>query len=58
MSSNASRPLAPVRRHVRIWIAIVLGVMVVGTLGYVVIEGWSLDDGLFMTVITMTTVGR
>ena len=57
MSSNPPRTLAPVRRHVRIWIAIVLGVMVVGTLGYVIIEGWSVDDGLYMTVITMTTVG-
>jgi voltage-gated potassium channel len=31
--------------------------LVVGTIGYVVIEGWSGLDALFMTVITVTTVG-
>jgi voltage-gated potassium channel len=30
---------------------------VAGTLGYAWIEGWSLFDGLYMTVITLTTVG-
>jgi voltage-gated potassium channel len=29
----------------------------VGTLGYVLIEGWSLSDGLFMAATTITTVG-
>ncbi len=28
-----------------------------GTLGYSMIEGWSLSDSLYMTFITMTTVG-
>ncbi|MCP3981886.1 MAG: potassium channel protein [bacterium] len=28
-----------------------------GTLGYVAIEGWSLLDSVYMTVITITTVG-
>jgi voltage-gated potassium channel len=28
-----------------------------GTVGYVLIEGWSLIDGLYMTVITLATVG-
>jgi len=32
-------------------------VLVVGTLGYVVIEGWPLLDALYMTVITVGTVG-
>src|SRR5438128_1865430 len=31
--------------------------MGVGTLGYVVLEGWSAFDALYMTVITLTTVG-
>jgi voltage-gated potassium channel len=31
--------------------------LVVGTLGYHVIEGWSLFDALWMTVTTVTTVG-
>lgn len=39
--------------------AALLGVFVVsiGTLGYVLIEGWSLLDALYMTIITLTTVG-
>lgn len=34
-----------------------LAVLVVGTIGYVVIEGWPLFDGLYMTAITMGGVG-
>jgi voltage-gated potassium channel len=30
---------------------------VVGTAGFVVLEGWSVDDSLFQTVMTVTTVG-
>ena len=28
-----------------------------GVLGYIVIEGWPINEALFMTVITLTTVG-
>ena len=28
-----------------------------GTLGYVVVEGWTLRDGFYMTMITLSTVG-
>ena len=28
-----------------------------GTIGYMVIEGWSFHDSLYMTIITITTVG-
>jgi voltage-gated potassium channel len=31
--------------------------LLVGTLGYHYLEGWPLMDGLYMTVITMTTIG-
>jgi voltage-gated potassium channel len=43
--------------HLRAWFAVVLLCTVVGTLGYVVLFGWDASDGLFMTVITLTTVG-
>ena len=36
---------------------ILLSILLVGTLGYMGIEGSSFLDGLFMTVITITTVG-
>ena len=46
-----------IRRWVSIWLAVVSGILVVGTLGYVVLFGWSLSDAVYMTVITLTTVG-
>ena len=36
---------------------ILLLILIVGTIGYRLIEGWSFIDSLFMTVITITTVG-
>lgn len=43
----------------RLWLSIValLLVTVLGTVGYRLIEGASWDDALFMTVITLSTVG-
>jgi voltage-gated potassium channel len=38
-------------------IANLVGILAVGTAGYMAIEGSSLLDGLYMTVITITTVG-
>lgn len=38
-------------------LAALAGIMVVATAGYMIIEGWSLLDALYMTVITVTTVG-
>ncbi len=32
-------------------------IIVAGVIGYVVIEGWSFIDALYMTIITITTVG-
>jgi voltage-gated potassium channel len=32
-------------------------ILVIGTIGYMVLEGWQLLDALYMTVITITTVG-
>ncbi|MFC1991267.1 potassium channel family protein [Chloroflexota bacterium] len=37
--------------------SILLAIIAVGTTGYTVIEGWSFLDSLYMTVITITTVG-
>lgn len=38
-------------------LAVLVVITVVGTVGYMVIEGWSAFDALYMTVMTMTTVG-
>lgn len=46
-------------RQKRFTLTIVLTVALVffGTGGYMVIEGWPFDDALYMTIITMATVG-
>ena len=36
---------------------VIIAVHAGGTLGYVLIEGWSMWDAFYMTVITVTTVG-
>ncbi|MBI5408863.1 MAG: potassium channel protein [Nitrospirae bacterium] len=38
-------------------IALIFGVISFGTLGFSIIEGWRIFDSLYMTVITLTTVG-
>ncbi len=32
-------------------------ILVIGTLGYIIIEGWSVVDATYMTIITVSTVG-
>ena len=46
----------PVRR-LRLSIAALLVVIALGTLGYSLIEDWATFDALYMTVITLATVG-
>jgi voltage-gated potassium channel len=44
-------------RHLRFAVAALVSVIAFGTLGYSLIEGWPLFDALYMTVITLATVG-
>jgi voltage-gated potassium channel len=44
-------------RHLRISIVVLLGIVSIGTVGYTVIEGWRILDSLYMTIITLATVG-
>ncbi len=50
---------AGMRLHRRLVLLAVLLVIVVaaGTLGFVVLEGWSWFDGFYMTITTLTTIG-
>ncbi len=44
-------------RHLRISLFILIITIGLGTLGYALIEGWHPFDALYMTVITLATVG-
>jgi len=44
-------------RHLRISVASLASIIAIGTLGYSMIEGWQAFDALYMTVITLATVG-
>lgn len=40
------------------WVFLILAIVIsYGTIGYTIVEGWSLLDSLYMTVITLSTVG-
>lgn len=45
------------KRNLTISIISLFGVISFGTIGYSIIEQWSLFDSLYMTIITLTTVG-
>jgi voltage-gated potassium channel len=51
----SSRPR--IRRWALIWLGVVALVTTIGTIGYIALLGWSVGDGLYMTAITLTTVG-
>ncbi len=44
-------------RHLRISVGLLVVVIATGTLGYSLIEGWPPFDALYMTIITLSTVG-
>src|SRR5919202_6824330 len=54
--SEANEPRVALRR---VWSAfLALGIITAtGVLGYILLEGWGFMDALYMTVITLTTVG-
>jgi voltage-gated potassium channel len=54
----AAAPTVITATHVRIWLVVIVGCIVIGTGGFLVLEpGLRPLDALYMTVITLTTVG-
>ena len=51
------RFLLPIRARIRIVLLAVLGAIVLGTVIFRLVEGWSILDSLYVTVQTVTTVG-
>ena len=47
----------PIRRPVLLAVGLLGAFMLMGTAGYVLIEGWSPFEALWMVVITLTTIG-
>ena len=45
------------RKRVALTAGLILLIISFGTFGYMFIEGWQFFDGLYMTIITLTTVG-
>jgi voltage-gated potassium channel len=44
-------------RQIAKWSALLVGLLVIGSLGFVWLEGWDFFDALYMTVTTLSTVG-
>ena len=44
-------------RSIRRAVVLLAAITTVGTLGYIVFEGWSFIDAFYMTIITISTVG-
>ena len=54
---NLVRFLVGQYRRVSLGLTFLAVVIAVGTGGYILVEGWPLLDALYMSVITITTVG-
>jgi voltage-gated potassium channel len=57
MFAKTERSMMDASRRVLGGIVALVAIIIVGVIGYEVIEGWSFLDALFMTITTITTVG-
>jgi voltage-gated potassium channel len=44
-------------KKLKLSLFILAGIIAFGTVGYMIIEGWGVTDSLYMTVITLSTIG-
>ncbi|NNG26710.1 MAG: TrkA family potassium uptake protein [Ignavibacteriaceae bacterium] len=44
-------------KHLRNALFVLLAIIITGTSGFMLIEGWNVADSLYMTIITITTTG-
>jgi voltage-gated potassium channel len=45
------------KSHFTVSIILTAALVLIGTGGYMIIEGWPVDDAIYMTIITLATVG-
>lgn len=57
MNKLLSKAFLTPQAGVKLGLVLFLGLSVVSTVGYMVIEGWSFSESFFMSVITISTVG-
>jgi voltage-gated potassium channel len=57
MAANYAYRRARIRRRTALFGIILVTVVSAGTLGYMALEGWTLLESLYMTIITLSTVG-
>ncbi len=44
-------------KKLKVGIGIIISIILIGTIGYTIIEGWNLFDSFYMTLITISTTG-
>jgi len=49
--------LKELKRKIIFSALLIIFIIAFGTLGYMIVEGWNFLDSLYMTILTLTTVG-
>lgn len=57
LANRSQSQILRTRRSVHQALGLVFVLLVIGTTGYVLIENWSISDALYMTLLTISTVG-
>ncbi|MCM1981678.1 potassium channel family protein [Lyngbya confervoides] len=57
MNPRSIRKYQRIRKELQFGVLFLIGLNLIGTLWYTVIEGWKFHEAVYMTVITLATVG-